>query len=184
MKFNVSYNSSLPPIVILKDHLDKFSITYRYTEGGEIEIGDDIPEDSLSQLEVSLSRYSIELLKDDKSRLVQRIKNLLVELVYDSRQQQKTLSHYLTEKLGFSYGYISGVFATHTFSSIEKYIILLKTERAKRLIIEDQFSLKEISSMLSYSSVGHFSKQFKKTTGITISAFKKIVGRMKRTQLQ
>jgi AraC-like DNA-binding protein len=182
MKFNISFNSSLPPLMIIKDHLDKYSISYTYADGGEIETHEELSEEHLSRLEIALSRYGIELLSDEKSRLVQRIKNLLMELVYDNKHQQKTLSHYLTEKLGFSYGYISGVFAQQTYSSIEKYIIMLKTERAKRLIIEDEVSLKEISNLLSYSSVGHFSKQFKKTTGITISAFKKIVGRRKKAK--
>ncbi len=127
------------------------------------------------RLETSMSRYSIEILNDDKSKLVQRIKNLLNGLVYDNKPQVKTLSCYLTEELGYSYGYISGIFAQYTFSSIERYIIMMKIERAKRMIIEDEYSLKEISTMLCYSSVGHFSKQFKKTTGITISAFKKII---------
>lgn len=179
MKFSISCHSLLPPLTIVMDNLQRLDIGYKQLEDGLIEVAGEISENTKSMLEVSLSRYGIEILQDDKSCLVQRIKNLLLERVYSQKPPMQNLSCYLTEKLGFSYGYISGVFAGSTFASIEKYVIMLKTERAKRMIIEDEYTLKEISGRLGYSSVGHFSKQFKKTTGLTISDFRKIINRRK-----
>ncbi|RZJ65145.1 MAG: AraC family transcriptional regulator [Flavobacterium sp.] len=179
MKFSISCHSLLPPITIVKDNLERLDIGYRELSDGQIEILGQIPDDNRSSLEVSLSRYGIEIIDDEKRILVQRIKNILLDQVYGDKPTLQTLSNFLIEKLGFSYGYISGIFVSETFSSIEKYVIMLKTERAKRMIIEDELTLKDISERLGYSSVGHFSKQFKKTTGITISAFRKIITRRK-----
>jgi AraC-like DNA-binding protein len=43
----------------------------------------------------------------------------------------------------------------------------------KKLIIEEQLTLTEVSYKLNYSSVAYLSSQFKKVTGLTPSAFKK-----------
>lgn len=179
MKFNISCHSLLPPMRVVKDQLERLAIGYRELADGQLEIVGSIPDENRSVLDLALSRYGIQILEDEKRGLVQRIKNILLEQVYSDTNNLQTLSSYLTDRLGFSYGYISGVFVADTFSSIEKYLIMLKTERAKRMIIEDELTLKDISDRLGYSSVGHFSKQFKKTTGITISAFRKIISRRK-----
>lgn len=175
MKYNVIYQANQIPMAILKEQLERFNIRYFLTEHGEIDIVEEISENCLEQLEMSLSKYSIEILYDQKSQLVQKIKNILLEVAYDDNQQLFTLSGYLSKQLGLSYGYISYIFTAQTYTSIESYVIMLKVERAKKLIIEGAQSIKEISYTLHYSSVGHFSRQFKKTTGLTISVFKKIV---------
>lgn len=180
MKFNVTYHGNVTPMTIVREQLDRYSISYKFLSCGEIEIQDELSADRFSELENSLNRYSIQILNDQKSQLVQRIKNLLVELVYDDKPLTITLSCYLAQKLNLSYGYISYVFTMQTYTSIENYIIMVKIERAKKLIIEDFMTLKEISYKLNYSSVGHFSRQFKKTTGLTISTFKKIISNKRR----
>ena len=180
MKFNITYRANLIQIAIVKEQMEKHNIKYEFSGAGEIDILQEISDDSLKQLESTLGKYSIEILSDQKTQLVQRIKNLLHEVAYDDNQLRLTLSGYLAKKLELSYGYISYVFTAQTYTSIENYVILLKVERAKRLLIEGLHTIKEISYALNYSSVGHFSRQFKKTTGLTISVFKKIVDNRRR----
>lgn len=175
MKFNITYLATITPTTILKEHLDRCDVDYKMTGIGEVEIENKLSEENYQALQKSLRKYSIEILSDEKSQLVQRVKNVLIELAYDDKPQLMTLSGFLSKKLGFSYGYISYVFTSKTLTSIENYLIMLRIERAKKLIIEDVLSLKEISYALNYSSIGHFSRQFKKTTGITISIFKKVI---------
>ena len=83
--------------------------------------------------------------------------------------------------MNFRYGYITNVFSEYTHTSIENFIIIQKIERAKKLIIEEELTLTEISHELNYSSVAYLSTQFKKVTGLTPSMFKRIIG--KRRQL-
>ena len=72
------------------------------------------------------------------------------------------------------YSYMSNLFSSVEGLTIEKYLILQKIEKVKELLVYDELSLNEISYLLSYSSVQHLSNQFKKTTGLTPSHFKKI----------
>ncbi len=177
MKFNISCNSLLPLTRILEREFDRLDIAYGTNGPGYIEISKDLAKEQRIGLENSLQKYSISIIEDERECLAQRIKNILFEMVNSDKPIQKTLSGYLSEKIGFSYGYLTSVFASITFCSIEQYAILLRVERAKRMIIEDELSLKEISDSLYYSSLGHFSKQFKKSTGITLSEFRKIISR-------
>ncbi len=180
MVFSVVFES-ISPETILREQLDRLKIEYKFLQSGEVEIQEELSISRFSEFEVSLNRYSIEILNDEKSQLVQRIKNILLELIHDDKNLSVTLSSHLSNQLNLSYGYISYIFSQYTYSSIENYLIMLKVERAKRLIMEDVMSLKEVSSVLRYSSVGHFSRQFKKTTGITISVFKKIISNKRRS---
>ena len=91
-----------------------------------------------------------------------------------------TISHYLSDKLNLSYGYLSNVFSEYTYTSIENFIIIQKIEKAKKLIIEEELTLTEISFILNYSSVAYLSSQFKKVTGLTPSMFKRIVDKRRR----
>jgi AraC-like DNA-binding protein len=81
--------------------------------------------------------------------------------------------------LNYNYSYISNVFSEVTYTSIENFIILQKIELAKQLIIANELTLTEIAYNLNYSSVAHLSTQFKNTTGITPSAFQRIVSKRK-----
>jgi AraC-like DNA-binding protein len=82
---------------------------------------------------------------------------------------------YLSKKLNQSYGFLSNLFSEVTFTSIENFIILHKIEYTKQLIIKSDLTLTEIAYKLNYSSVAHLSTQFKNTTGITPSAFQRII---------
>ena len=107
--------------------------------------------------------------------MVQKIKDAIIELVYMDDNNNFKSSVFLAEKLNHSYGYLSNVFSEVTYSSIENFIILQKIERAKQLMLVNEMSLTEIAFLLNYSSVAHLSTQFKNTTGITPSAFQRII---------
>jgi len=99
-------------------------------------------------------------------------------MVYNSDTEvQVKSSVYLSEKLGHSYGYLSNLFSEVTYTSVENFIILQKIEYTKQLIINENKSLTEIAFQLNYSSVEHLSTQFKNTTGITPSAFQRIIAK-------
>ena len=76
--------------------------------------------------------------------------------------------------MNYRYGYLTNVFSEYTHTSIENFIIIQKIERAKKLIIEGESSLTEISYELNYSSVAYLSTQFKKVTGSTPTHFKSL----------
>ena len=160
----------------MQEQLEKHGIKHQLLDLGEIEIDEETTDENFAELQVSLNHYGISILNNQKSQLIQKIKDAIVEMVYErDKLPTTTISHYLAEKLNFSYGYIANIFSEYTFTSIENFIIIQKIERAKKLIVEEELTLTEISYKLNYSSVAHLSSQFKKVTGLTPSMFKRII---------
>ncbi|MDO6439274.1 AraC family transcriptional regulator [Cyclobacterium sp. 1_MG-2023] len=127
----------------------------------------------------SLNKYGITVLDDQKETLVDRIKNTIDEMLNDENARHLKVSSYLSDKLGYTYSYLSSVFSENTYSSIENYLILRKVDLVKELLQEGNLNLTEIAFRLNYSSVSHLSGQFKKTTGLTPSSFQRIMERKK-----
>jgi len=116
--------------------------------------------------------------------LIESIINLVVEVVHYSDELPKVnFSTLLSEKVHKNYHYLADIFSKTKGITIEHFIILHKIERVKELIIYDDLNLTEISYKMHYSSVAHLSRQFKKVTGLTPTAFKKLTYR-KRNNLE
>lgn len=178
MKLYIKYDINIACRVIVQEQLDRLNIEYQLMEFGEIEISDSVTDDTFAELQHELSRYGIEIINNQKSQLVQRIKDTITEMIYEKdKLPTSTISNYLADQLNLSYGYIANVFSEYTYTSIENFIIIQKIERAKKLIVEDGLTLTEVSYKLNYSSVAYLSAQFKKVTGLTPSMFKRIVDR-------
>lgn len=168
---------------VLEEKLKALNVPYEIVNFGEVKFLEHLTEQQNQKFLNSLKPYHIEIVEDEKSILIQKIKDAIKEMVYDTETEIKVNSSvYLSEKIGHSYGYLSNLFSEVTYTSIENYIILKKIEYTKHLIITQDLSLTEIAFMLGYSSVAHLSGQFKKTTGLTPSAFQRIIKRRKALQ--
>jgi len=136
---------------------------------------EELSTEQRDNLSISLKNIGLELLDDKKNIMVEKIKTLIIELVHYNEDQIRTnLSDYLSEKLDHNYTYLSNLFSEIKGTSIEKFYLWNKIERAKELLIYDELSLTEIACKLHYSSVAHLSNQFKKMTGLTPSHFKNL----------
>ncbi|KRD06502.1 AraC family transcriptional regulator [Flavobacterium sp. Root901] len=175
MKLFIKFDINTICSLYLKQNLEQNNINFTSLGFGEIEIDDNLDADALESLKNNLSPHGFEVVENQKSVLVQKIKDAIIELVFMEDSNNYKSSVFLAEKLNHSYGYLSNVFSEVTYSSIENFIILQKIERAKQLIIINEMSLTEIAFLLNYSSVAHLSTQFKNTTGITPSAFQRII---------
>jgi AraC-like DNA-binding protein len=181
MKLYINFDGITAARVILQEQLQRLDIKYQLLDLGEIEISDEVPDETFAELQSSLSRYSINIVNNQKAQLIQKIKDTIVEMVYEKdKMPNTTISHYLSDKLNFSYGHLANIFSENTYTSIENFIIIQKVERAKKLIIEEELTLTEISYKLNYSSVAYLSSQFKKVTGLTPSMFKRIVDKRRK----
>lgn len=161
--------------MMVKAELEKLGLHHRVVELGEVEIKEEITDEQHDQLKTALLKSGLELMDDKKSMLIEKIKNVVVELVHYEDEFPKTKnSDYIARKLNHSYTYLANLFSEATGTTIEHYIIIHKIERAKELIIYDELTLTEIAWKLNYSSVAHLSNQFKKITGLTPSFFKKL----------
>ncbi|MFB0499163.1 AraC-like DNA-binding protein [Mucilaginibacter sp. OAE612] len=170
--------------MMVKTELEKAGLQPVSIDLGEVEIKEAPTPAQLKRLETSLNALGFELIDDQKSRIIEQIKTLIIEHVhYAETQSPLKLSALLTSKLNYDYGYLSNLFSAVEGSTIEKYYIAQRIEKVKELLVYNELSLSEIAFQLSYSSVAYLSSQFKQITGMTPSAFKALQG-SKRTNLE
>jgi YesN/AraC family two-component response regulator len=144
-------------------------------ELGEVEIMENLSGEQREQLKIALLESGLELMDDKKSVLIEKIKNVIIEMVHNSEVAIKiNFSNYLSEKLNHDYTYLSNLFSEVQGTTIEQYIISHKIERIKELIIYGELNITEIAWKMNYSSVAHLSNQFKKSTGLSPSHFKQL----------
>ena len=157
------------------DELKKVGVEHTAVDLGMVETYHDLNDQQRSLLRENLLKSGLELLDDKKSILIERIKNLIVELVHYSDQLPNlNYSEYISDKLQYDYTYLSNIFSEVKGTTIQQFIIIHKIERVKELLLYDELNLTEIAYKLQYSSVAHLSNQFKKVTGLSPSFFKKL----------
>lgn len=159
--------------MLVKEELKKLGIPYLSVDLGLVETNEDITQEQHDLLNENLLKSGLELLDDKKSILIERIKNVIVEMIHYSDELPKSnYSDYISEKLGYDYTYLSNIFSEVKGITIQQFIILHKIEKVKELLLYDEMTLSEISYKLHYSSVAHLSSQFKKITGLTPTFYK------------
>lgn len=176
MKLYLKYDINVVCKKVLQEQLEKMEVPYTIVGFGEAEIEESLSSTQTKLLKSNLKNYGIEIVETQKSILIQKIKDAIIEMVYmEEKLPVSKISAYLAKKLNHSYGYLSNVFSDVTYTSIENFIILQKIELAKHLILTNELNFTEIAWRLNYSSVAHFSTQFKNATGLTPSAFQRIM---------
>lgn len=144
-------------------------------ELGEADIKEDLNKHQIDELNNKLRHLGFDIIDDRKSRLVEKIKNVIIQLVHHSEDHLSVnLSFLLIDQLHYDYNYLSNLFSEVEGSTIEKYFINQKIEKVKELLTYDELTLSEIAVKMGYSSSAYLSSQFKKVTGLTPGHFKKI----------
>ena len=168
--------------MVVKSELIKLGLHCTAIRLGEAEILEDISKEQLEHLNIVLKMTGLELMNDNKTILVEKIKTIIIELIHYSDDQIKiNLSDYLSEELNHNYTYLSNLFSEVKGTTIEKYYLAHKIEKVKELLVYDELNLTEIAYKLHYSSVAHLSNQFKKMTGLTPSHFKNLKHKKRKT---
>lgn len=169
--------------MIVKEELKKMGLRYVVVDLGTVEILEDISSVNRVELKKNLLKFGLELLEDKKSVLIEKIKNVIIEMIHFMDEVPKVnYSDYISEKLNYDYTYLSNIFSEVKGITIQQFIIVHKIERVKELLLYDELNLTEISYKLHYSSVAHLSNQFKKITGLSPSYYKSL--RLKRRNLE
>ncbi len=149
---------------------------------GEVYVKEILTKKDNQKINIALKEWGFELLYDKEEQLVSRLKSSIIDLIhYTEINLNLTNSVYLSQQLNLTYAYLSKVFSQYEKITIEKYIIQQKIERVKELVSYNELSLKEIAYRLNYSSVQHLSKQFKSVMGISITEFRKLEDKNRKT---
>jgi len=175
VKLYIKYMVSTRCKMMVKEELKKLGLHYIMVELGEVEIMENITAEQREQIKIALLKSGLELMDDKKAMLIEKIKNIIVELIHYSDEELKiNFSDHLSNKLNHDYTYMANLFSEVQGTTIEQFIISHKIERIKELIIYDELNITEIAWKMNYSSVAHLSNQFKKVTGLSPSHFKQL----------
>lgn len=159
----------------VKEELSKLGLHFVVVDLGEVDIMETLSPEQRIQLKTGLLSSGLELMDDKRSVLIEKIKNVIIEMVHHSDELIKVnFSDYLSEKLNYDYTYMANLFSEVQGTTIEQFTISHKIERIKELIIYDELNITEIAWKMNYSSVAHLSNQFKKVTGLSPSHFKQL----------
>ncbi len=160
---------------MVKVELEKLNLHPTILDLGMVEITEDITPEKRNLLRANLLKSGLELLDDKRSILIERIKNLIIEMIHYSDELPKVnYSDYISEKLSYDYTYLSNIFSEVKGTTIQQFIILHKIEKVKELLLYDELNLSQIAYKLHYSSVAHLSNQFKKVTGLSPTFYKQL----------
>ena len=162
-------------IKVVREELDKLGVNALDVNLGSVVLDKTPSAIQLRNISDVLSQNGFELLDEKGAKTIEQIKNIVVKLIHykeGDKKESENYSAYISRMLHIDYNYLSNLFSSIEGITIEKYIILQKTEKVKELLVYDELSLGEIAYNLGYSSVQHLSNQFKNITGITPSQFK------------
>jgi AraC family transcriptional regulator len=158
-------------------------IPHENVQLGEVTLLAPLKAETKNALNAALKEEGFELIDDRRSRLIEKIKKLILKRINTGLDESTdNLSDYLAGEMHLDYSYLSNLFSSVEGMTIEKYFIAQKIEKVKELLVYNELSLSEIAFRLGYSSVQYLSNQFRKTTGLTPSHFRK-VGADKRKPL-
>ncbi len=141
---------------------------------GEVETRVDLTDSELRPIDRKLENTGFERITDQAHRLTEKVKTLLIEKISGlDIEENFILSGFLGSHLHRDYSSVSKTFSRHEQVTLEQFFILQKIEKAKELLLYDEFTVTEIAAKLGYGSVQHLSSQFRSTTGCTPTEFKK-----------
>ncbi len=134
-----------------------------------------LAEQDLAAVISALEKLGFELADDRRSRIIEKIKNVIIRLIHHTEgQRNENYSDLIVKELHSDYSHLSKLFSEVEGITIEQYVISQKIEKIKEYLVYDELSLTEIADKMGYSSVAHLSAQFKKATGLPPSHFKNI----------
>jgi AraC-like DNA-binding protein len=153
--------------------LEEADIAYLAIELGWAQLKESLGPAQREAVQQGLSRYALEIMKDKRDILIERIKTEITRLLHSPEPMRLKLSAHLSQVLDYNYTYLANTFSEHEGITLERYFIAQRVERVKELIVYEDMSLNQITDELAYSSVSHLCLQFRKVTGLTPAEFRK-----------
>lgn len=160
-------------IMVVRQQLQHLDLQVLEISLGTALVYPDPAENKLREIAASLKVLGFELIDKEKDKLIESIRNTVIEIIHHSDlAQHVTFSQVLTDRLHKDYNYLSRLFSESEDLTIEKFIIQQKVEKVKELLQYGELNLNEISWKMGYSSSAHLSNQFKSVTGLSPREFK------------
>lgn len=161
-------------ILVVRQQLEGQGFQVSSVDLGTATINPEPGNGQLQEIKSALNNVGFDLIDDERSRLVERIKNIIIEVIHHNElpQEQINIQEQLSKRLFKEYSYLSRIFSEHEGTTLEKFVIQQKIEKAKALLQEGELNLNEIAWKMGYSSSSHLSSQFKAITGTSPRNYK------------
>lgn len=169
-------------IKVVQDELENLGYSVKKIELGKVELESE-GEIDIQKLKSTLEKEGFELIDDEGSRIINRIKTLIIRQLHHEPQKEvhENLSDFLEGEFHKSYSSLSSLFSKSEGRTIEKFAIQQRIERVKELLIYGEKTISEIAWELGYSSAQYLSNQFKAETGLSPSQFRKMIGNNRKS---
>lgn len=158
----------------VRDALLKLNLQPIMIELGEAEIKEDLTDAKKQKLDAIINKVGLEIVESKGGILIEKIKNYCQEYIISEKYIKVNVSEFLSQKMDREYNYLSNIFSEVELCTIVQYINLLKIEKAKEMILFDDYNFSEIAAKLNFNNLSAFSTQFKKVTGHNPTQFKKL----------
>jgi hypothetical protein len=113
----------------VKDELKKLGLHFILVDLGVVDIMENLTFEKRELLKAGLLESGLELMDDKRAILIEKIKNIIIEMVHHSEEAIKiNFSDYLSEKLEHNYTYLANLFSEVQGTTIEHFIISHKIE--------------------------------------------------------
>jgi len=171
MEYSFIYSPEKMVNEVFRKTMIAAGVDFEMLQDGTIKLPKDLSDEKLTSITRELESFGIKIQTKENRDIVEEIKIYIKKMVYEGDIRNVKISELLSKQLGFSYPYLSNLFSSKTFTSIENFYILVRIEKVKDLVLLENTSLGEIAHDLNFSSVPHLSNQFKKVTGLTITQY-------------
>lgn len=173
MKLNIKNMVCDRCILVVSQQLEQLGYQVTEIQLGSVTIDPSPDLKSLDLIGLTLKPLGFELIDDEKSKLIELIKNAVIELVHysDLTEHQQNIPELLSNKIHKDYSFLSKLFSESEGITIERYIIQQKIEKVKEFLEYGEININEIAYKMGYSSAAHLSSQFKSVTGISPSKY-------------
>src|SRR5690606_16239228 len=122
-------------IMVVQNELDKLGLEVKSIKLGEVTLAKELSLEEKGIFESALVPLGFQLIDDKKSRIIEQIKNIIIDLVHHQDSDVKgNLSDVLSDRLHHDYNYLSNLFSEVEGTTIEKYFIAQKIEKVKELL--------------------------------------------------
>jgi hypothetical protein len=136
LKLYIKYMVSNRCKMAVKEELKKLDLHFIVVDLGEVEVMENLSEEQLKTLKAGLLLSGLELMDDKRSVLIEKIKNVITEMIHHTDEQPKmNYSDFISEKLQYDYTYLSNIFTEVKGITIQQFIIIHKIERVKELLL-------------------------------------------------
>ena len=160
---------------VIKQELEEIGVEVLSLELGKLTVRNTLMNVAEIDIQIREALHSngFEIAVSEVEILVEEVKIALIELIKELPLHLKVkTSEHLASKLHRDYKSLSKMFSKNENTTIEHYFIKLKIEKVKELIQLQQYTFSDIAYLLDYCSVNHLSRQFKNSTGLSMTDYK------------